>query len=140
MVYRAEIMAFQGQYQEAAKAFARAGSIESAINMFADLRQWEEAKVFAASSDKIDSRELVRRQAEWAEEVGDWSSAADMYVGAGDPKRAVEILGEKKPSKWADQMASIAADMAKETNRQTLMMCAKHLAEAGEDAKAKVSE
>ena len=50
-------MAFQGQYQDAAKAFARAGSIESAINMFADLRQWEEAKVFAASSEKIDSRE-----------------------------------------------------------------------------------
>lgn len=138
LVYKAELMAFQGQYQDAAKAFARAGSIESAINMFADLRQWEEAKVFAASSEKIDSRELVRRQAEWAEEVGDWSSAADMYVGAGDPKRAVEILGEKKPAKWADQMSSIATDMAKHSqNKQTLMMCAKHLAEAGEDAKAK---
>lgn len=42
-----------------------------AITMFIDLRQWEEAKVFAGSSGgSVDAKELTRRQAEWAEEVG----------------------------------------------------------------------
>lgn len=43
---------------------------DKAITMFIDLRQWEEAKVFAASSGgSVDAKELTRRQAEWAEEV-----------------------------------------------------------------------
>lgn len=43
---------------------------DKAISMFIDLRQWEEAKVFAASSGgAVDAKELTRRQAEWAEEV-----------------------------------------------------------------------
>lgn len=45
---------------------------DKAITMFIDLRQWEEAKVFAASSGgSVDTKELTRRQAEWAEEVSE---------------------------------------------------------------------
>lgn len=43
---------------------------DKAITMFVDLRRWEEAKVFAASSGgSVDAKELTRRQAEWAEEA-----------------------------------------------------------------------
>lgn len=43
---------------------------DKAIAMFVDLRQWDEAKVFAASSKgSVDAKDLTRRQAEWAEEV-----------------------------------------------------------------------
>lgn len=46
---------------------------DKAISMFIDLRKWEEAKLFAASSassgGSVDARELTRRQAEWAEEA-----------------------------------------------------------------------
>lgn len=47
-VFQAEILAYAGRYQDAAKAFTRAGKVELAIDLFADLRQWEEAKLFAA--------------------------------------------------------------------------------------------
>lgn len=52
------------------QTWARNGMADKAITMFIDLRQWEEAKVFAASSGgSVDAKELTRRQAEWAEEV-----------------------------------------------------------------------
>ena len=49
---QAEICAWSGDYQEAAKAYARMGEVEKAINLFVDLRQWDEAKVFAAGNSR----------------------------------------------------------------------------------------
>ena len=42
---------------------------DKAISIFIDLRQWDEAKLFAASSGSTSVKELTRRQAEWTEEV-----------------------------------------------------------------------
>ena len=46
-LYMAEIMAFQGKYQEAARLFAKAGYTAKAMEMFGDLRQFDEAKQWA---------------------------------------------------------------------------------------------
>ena len=59
---QAEICAWSGDYQEAAKTYARMGEVEKAINLFVDLRQWDEAKVFAQGNSSIDSKDLTRRQ------------------------------------------------------------------------------
>ena len=69
-VHLAEVYAYQGRYQEAAKLFSNAGDVK-AIDMFSDLRKWEEAKSFAASSEKTsgDVKDLIRKQAAWSEEV-----------------------------------------------------------------------
>ena len=72
-IFRAELQAYQGKYQEAARAFAKAGEPQKAIDLFADLRQWDEAKAFAQASKNVDATELTRKQAEWAEETSDWS-------------------------------------------------------------------
>jgi hypothetical protein len=37
----------QGKYQEAAKEYAKAGKVEVAMEMFSDLRQFDEAKTWA---------------------------------------------------------------------------------------------
>ena len=37
----------QGQFAEAAKAFAKAGLPERAVDMYADLRRWDDAMTFA---------------------------------------------------------------------------------------------
>ena len=42
--FRAEAPAYQGRFQEAAKAFAKAGEAEKAMAMFSDPRQFDEAK------------------------------------------------------------------------------------------------
>ncbi|KAH8096448.1 hypothetical protein JL720_3820 [Aureococcus anophagefferens] len=133
-LFQAELLAYAGLYQEAAKAYTRAGHVKLAIDLFADLRQWEEAKLFAASSDSIDTRDLVRRQAEWAEEVEDWAAAADMYVSAGDAMRAVKLLGEHQQGNWTEQMAAIARSV---TGEDVLRQCARCFLAAGEDALAR---
>lgn len=52
------------------KTWTRYGMVDKAISMFIELRQWEEAKVFVASSGgMISGQDLTRRQAEWAEEA-----------------------------------------------------------------------
>lgn len=43
----AEIMAYQGRYQEAAKLYTQAGKMDKAMEMFSDLRQFDEAKKWA---------------------------------------------------------------------------------------------
>jgi hypothetical protein len=59
-VYLAEILAHQGSFQDAGKAFNKAGHVDKAVDMFADLRQWDDAKRFAALSNTTDARELIR--------------------------------------------------------------------------------
>jgi intraflagellar transport protein 122 len=46
-VFQAEVFAYQGKYQEAAKMYAKANRVERAMEMFSDLRQFDEAKAWA---------------------------------------------------------------------------------------------
>lgn len=60
--------------------------MDRAIQLFLDLRLWEEAKVFAANGGGgVDLRDLTRRQAQWAEETRDWK--------VGRPLKLVEMYG-----------------------------------------------
>ena len=87
-LFRAESFAYQGKFQEAAKVFAKAGRVDKAMEMFSDLRQFDEAKRWAEEyatskgGDVSVVQEFVHRQAEWAEEVSDYASAASMYIQA----------------------------------------------------------
>ncbi|CAM9714504.1 unnamed protein product [Scytosiphon promiscuus] len=133
----AELLAHQGNYQDAAKTWARNGMSDKAIAMFVDLRQWEEAKVFAASSKgSVDAKELTRRQAEWAEEVGDWSVASELFLKSGQPLRAAEITIKGKGGGWQDALAEIARSVPK-TETKILSVCGKELSLAGFDDLAK---
>ena len=68
------------------------------MEMFSDLRQFDEAKTWAeeyAASKGGDTgivQEFVHRQAEWAEEVSDYDSAATMYLQAKKFDKAIAIL------------------------------------------------
>ena len=79
----ATVLAHQGKLQEAAKLFCKANRVERAIEMFTDLRKWEEARQFAHTASPAQAQELVRRQAEWAEETNDMSVAYQTYLAAG---------------------------------------------------------
>lgn len=92
----------QGKYQEAARAYARAGSVQRAMDMFSDLRQFAEAKAWAEEWERTKASEqaplrpgamlpdrngtgtlsqaLVQKQAEWNEEMKDFQAAANMYL------------------------------------------------------------
>jgi intraflagellar transport protein 122 len=124
-IFLGEILAYQGLYQEAAKAFSKAGRVDKAIEMFTDLRQWEEAKAFAGNNDALGTKDLVKRQAEWAEEVGDWRAASEMFVAAGDHMKAIQILGERG---WYKELVETARTLSKHDTK-ALTACAEYFSQ-----------
>jgi intraflagellar transport protein 122 len=133
-IFRAELQAYQGKYQDAARAFAKAGEPQKAIDLFADLRQWEEAKAFAQNSKGVDAEDLTRKQAEWAEEVSDWAAAADMHVTSGNALQAVRLLHEHKPEGWIEKLSLIVRQVSAE---DVLRQCARAFLANGDDERAK---
>lgn len=78
-----------------------------AMEMYSDLRMFEEAKALAqtsvrnvnetVSSREADVQEIIQRQAEWTEETNDHETAADMYLVAGQSEKALTLLAEHGP-------------------------------------------
>ena len=121
-IHLAEVMAYQGRYQDAAKIFSKCGEAQKAIDMFSDLRKWEDAKSFASSSSKTNGhvKDLIRKQAAWSEEVRDWKAASEMYMAAGEMGRAVAIVTK---SGGVDDLIEVARTVDKE-NTEALKKCA----------------
>ena len=97
--WQAEILAYQGHHQEAAKIYARAGRVDEAIRLFTDLRRWNDAKMFAQSLSaeghgSFDHSQLVRQQAEWLEEINDWKGAATILVSMEKYMQAAKLLAD----------------------------------------------
>ena len=92
-VFLGRILAYQGRYAEAAKVFERV-NVDHAIEMYTDLRDWEQAKKYAQKSRSVDVNDLVRQQAEWSRDTADWRSAATMFADSGDYERAIQLLME----------------------------------------------
>ena len=138
-VFQAENLAYQGRFQEAAKAFAKAGKVEKAMEMFSDLRRFDEAKRWAEEYSANEGgdggavREFACRQAEWAEEVSDYANAAEMYVQAKKWDKAVALLGKmNNRDKLVEVMRALGDGDVK-----TLRACAGHFARWGDRTHAR---
>jgi len=129
----AKIMAYQGHFQEAAKLLAKYRRVDQAVDMFADLRLWEEAKIFAQNSGGVDVQKLIQRQAEWAEESSDPKIAAEMYCAAGQYDKAIEIVGK---AGCLDELIDVARNMDR-SNVEALKKCAEYLRQYGHHQFAK---
>mmetsp|Transcript_104276 Transcript_104276/g.185337 ORF Transcript_104276/g.185337 Transcript_104276/m.185337 type:complete len:1306 (+) Transcript_104276:111-4028(+) len=127
MLVTAQVLAFQGKYAEAAQYFGRAKSFHMAVEMYTELRKWDEAKHWAQQSEKAGPKKidlgsgilpvpnadkvpdsvpgmpqppqedsvaqgLILKQAASSEEDGDLRAAGEMYMTAGQHRKAVEIF------------------------------------------------
>jgi intraflagellar transport protein 122 len=106
----ADIKAYLGQYREAAEIYKRQGRLDLAMGLFLDLRQFEEARRWAEEVTREQGeneivRDLMGKQAEWFEEVGDFAAASSMYRAAGKYERAVSLL--VRAEQW-DLLAELA--------------------------------
>jgi intraflagellar transport protein 122 len=126
----AEVLAHQGKYAEAARHYVKAGRAERAVQMYADLRQWDEAKALSGAAGLANSAELAQRQAEWAEETRDWRAAADTYLATGDALRAIKVVGEQGGDAAADKLAQIVRSLPAGA-RDELALAAAHLKRLG---------
>lgn len=94
----------QGKFKEAADAYIEAGQVGMAMEMYSDLRMFEEAKALAQTGPtvqdvmetkacrEVDVQEIIQRQAEWTEQTNDHETAADMYLAANQPEKALALL------------------------------------------------
>lgn len=125
VLFEAEVLAYQGRFHDAAKLLCKANHVDKAIQMFSDLRKWDEARKFASKfkdNSGSDVTELVKHQAEWAEEVGDWKASAEMHTAAGNYQKAVELLGSHN---CMSELIEVARQIPK-SNRELLMVCANY--------------
>eukprot|EP00743_Colponemidia_sp_Colp-15_P003978 GILK01004290.1.p1 GENE.GILK01004290.1~~GILK01004290.1.p1 ORF type:complete len:1251 (-),score=266.14 GILK01004290.1:264-4016(-) len=152
----AEIYAYQNKFHEAAKIYARGQGVEKAVEMFTDLRMWDEAKQWALKAEKTGkklddvtgapdvtaprkdsasdmSKKLIAEQAKWSVEVGDWKAAAEMYKASGDYRRAIDIFG---PKGFMEPLIEIARLLNK-SELEALALCATYFKKHGQHQYAK---
>lgn len=118
--FLADIYAYQGKFQEAAKLYKKTGNEEKALAMFSDLRQFDYAKEFIGSGDAKNVKHLIKKQAEWAKTSNDPRAAADMYLTAGEHMKAIELIGENG---WADKLLEVGRNLNK-AETEALQKCA----------------
>nr|CCA20383.1 PREDICTED: similar to WD repeat domain 10 isoform 2 putative [Albugo laibachii Nc14] len=133
-ILHAEIQAYQGRFQHAAKLFADANEPQKAIQLFSEMRMWDQAKRFAGESKLLDVKDLAEKQAIWAQELQDWRAAAELYVASGNLTRAVDIMSERG---WFDEMMRVLSDCDIVRDRDVFAKCAERLLQSKRFALAK---
>lgn len=118
----AELMAYEGHHQEAAKVYARAGKLDEAIRLFTDLRRWEDAKMFARNAGQTDVSHLTVQQAKWLQEINDWKGSSELFVSMGQYYNAAKIIGDNEDVGWQDAMLEVVRSCPPE-NVETLEYC-----------------
>ena len=120
----AEVMAYEGHHQEAAKMYGRSGKVEEAIRLLTDLRRWDDAKMFARNSgqpiDVVNS--LIMGQAKWQQEVGNWRGAAETYMSLGMYLQAARTIADSGGGGWQEALIEVVR-ACPETARDALDFC-----------------
>jgi intraflagellar transport protein 122 len=124
--WQAELLAYEGHHQEAAKVYARAGRIDEAIRLFTDLRRWEDAKMFSRNAGISDVGELTVQQAKWLQEVNDWKGASELFTSMGQFMAAAKIIGDNADEGWEDALLEVARACPVD-DLETLSYCGEQL-------------
>lgn len=125
--WQAELMAYEGHHHEAAKIYARNGKLEEAIRLFTDLKQWEDAKMFARNAGQVDLSSLTLQQAKWLQEVKDWKGSSEMYMSMGQYIEAARAIGENSRRDsdlpgWQEALIEVVRACPAD-NMETLQYC-----------------
>ncbi len=85
------------------------------------------------SSDSTEARlSLLKKRADWAQNINDPHSAADMYMSAGEISKAIEIIASNG---WISMLVDVARKMDN-TETVHLRFIASHLQQLGAVAQA----
>ncbi|NXU86720.1 IF122 protein, partial [Xiphorhynchus elegans] len=119
-LFLADVYAYQGKLQEAAKLYKRSGHENLALEMYSDLRMFDHAKDFLGSGNPKDTKMLIKKQADWAKNINEPKAAVEMYLSAGEHMKAIELSGDHG---WVDMLIEIARKLDK-AEREPLEKCA----------------
>ncbi|XP_045784631.1 intraflagellar transport protein 122 homolog [Maniola jurtina] len=115
-----DVLAYSGRYADAARSFHSAARDDRALALFLDLRMFNKAQEYVGEGEGV--TKLARQRAEWARRVNEPRAAAEMYLAAGDVKRAARLLAECGRK---DMLIELARKMDKGSSESL-----RHLAEA----------
>ncbi|PSN54470.1 Intraflagellar transport protein 122 [Blattella germanica] len=122
-LYVADILSFRCKFKDAARLYQKCGQEQKALNMYTDLRMFDLAQEFLGSVDNVDRKALIRKKADWAKNINEPRAAAEMYLSAGDTRRAIEIIGENG---WIDMLLDVGRRLDK-ADREGVGLVAQHL-------------
>ncbi|XP_075229721.1 intraflagellar transport protein Oseg1 isoform X2 [Lycorma delicatula] len=109
-LFIADILAYRGKFKEAARVYQRCTQEHRALAMYTDLRMFDLAQEFLGSGDNIDRKALLRKKADWAQNINEPKAAAEMYLSAGDTLTAISIIGENG---WVDMLVDVGRRLDK---------------------------
>jgi intraflagellar transport protein 122 len=124
----AEILSYQGKYNEAAQCYIKGNMPERAAEMYSTLKKWAEAidiiKKFLNRKDfptLTDS--LLSSQADWLMETGKFKEAGDLYMMLGKTKKAIEVYGQKG---FLENLIEICRNLNKVESSELIKMCGEY--------------
>ncbi|KAL4717436.1 hypothetical protein ACJJTC_000585, partial [Scirpophaga incertulas] len=115
-----DVQAYRGRYADAAQSFHSVGRDDRALNLYVDLRMFNKAQEYVGEGEGFTA--LARRRAEWARHVNEPRAAAEMYLAAGDVRKATQLMAE---SGKRDMLIELARKLDKGSSESL-----KHVAEA----------
>ena len=128
-LFLGDINAYQGNFQEAAKLYKKSGHPGRAMDLFTDLRQFDQAKDFLADSDPQHVKQLIEKQADWCETINDPKTACDIYTAAGDYDKSIDLMGKYG---WSDKLAELGRRLDVEGSAPVLQKVAERLQRMGQ--------
>lgn len=64
---------------------------------------------------------LLKEQAEWTKETGDWKTAADLFVACGDFRKAIDLYGKES---FVEGLIDVCRQIDKADNADNIQLCA----------------
>lgn len=132
---QAHLLSLHGEFQKAAKLLVKINEPQKAVDLYIDLKYWEEAKLIQASTEQDQSNILIK-QAEWTEYIlGDWIKAYRLYVKAGEPYKAMKLIlkheeqDKKDCSSWQNELLYFIRTLPL-TCSDIIQTCGNHFVEA----------
>lgn len=132
LTWQAELLAYEGYHQDAAKMYARAGKPDEAIRLYTDLRKWSEAKMFAQNAGQTDVSHLTMQQAKWLQEVNDWRGASELFLSMGQHMQAAKIIVDASEPGWQAVLIEVVRSTPPEIV-DVITFCGEAFVKADED-------
>eukprot|EP00826_Nyctotherus_ovalis_P048259 TRINITY_DN5660_c0_g1_i7.p1 TRINITY_DN5660_c0_g1~~TRINITY_DN5660_c0_g1_i7.p1 ORF type:complete len:916 (+),score=268.90 TRINITY_DN5660_c0_g1_i7:716-3463(+) len=140
-VIKAEILAYQGNYNEAAGVLIKVKNYKRAMELYVELDNWDKVNEIAAlmaKEEKSDvptvSKELIKMQADSAKRNRNYKQAAELYMQGGYMKEAIEVCGEHG---MLDFINRICKELDKQRDEDLIRMCVKYFVTKGNYGYAK---